>query len=126
MAWSCAGREAWLAATFRDGIENALAHRFEFEPSLHNLRERRETAVHLACDNGLTNDSLLIVGRTGHVPPGNAGVATKVEAFVPGPGWVTLFDVPGSGFDKLTTDCTWFGPDGSEFRGEILLRGNLR
>lgn len=83
-------------------------------------------AQDLVCDNGLTSDSLLIVGRTGHVPPGSAGVATKVEVFVSGPGWVTLFDVPGSGFDKLTTDCTWFGPDGSEFRGEILLRGNLR
>ncbi len=80
----------------------------------------------VVCDNGFASDDVLIVGRAGQVPPGTSGVATKVEVLTPG-GWALIFDAPGRGLDALTTSCTWTGPEGGPlFRGEVLLRGNLR
>jgi hypothetical protein len=80
-----------------------------------------------SCDNGLTSEVLLIVRRTGHSPDdGLIGVATSVHILnAAGEIVLTVFDVPGTGLDQVTTWCEWF-VDGTRFGGDILLRGDLR
>lgn len=77
----------------------------------------------LSCDSGLTADTFLAVGRTGHLPDGAVGIAKSLHVLA-GPGGpvvATVFDVPGTGLDKLTTRCEWFDAEGNVWlAGDIL------
>jgi hypothetical protein len=79
--------------------------------------------TNLTCDNGLTAETFLAVGRTGHLPDGAIGVATSLHVLV-GPGGAvvaTLFDVPGKGLDEITTWCEWFDTVGGVWLGGDII-----
>jgi hypothetical protein len=81
----------------------------------------------LSCENGITADTFLAVGRTGHISTAAEGVATSITILSGPAAGTTIFDVGGGGLDGLTVWCEWTDVDsGLLLGGQILFRGNLR